>query len=439
MEKAGDGGYRLSNTPPGKNNSDSLFVLLAFSGGGSRAAAFSYGALEKLRDSEIGWEGQRHRMLDEVDVISSVSGGSLPAAYYGLFGDRIFEDFSDDVLCRNIGGDLIRRILAPVNLVRLCSPRFGRSDILAKMFTTDIYEGKTFADLIERNQRPFLVINSTDIALGTRFEFTQQQFDLLNSDLSSYPIGFAVAASSAYPGYLTPVTLRNYPKGPDFDAPAWIAEEERRDDPDRIRYPLFRNYQSYLLPDRPYIHLVDGGVSDNLGLLPVIQFAGGTAPKESIQIDSKKIAVKKFVIILVNAKQPGRAEYDTQPKVVSMFKVLVAAGEKPMTNFAALETAYLRTYIKTLTERQRIREQIANIWGEEEIKKKLPELDVPDTEYSFIEVSFDGITDEEEKTYLNSIPTSFKLNREQVDRLRSAAATILDAHPDFQKLLEGLQ
>jgi predicted acylesterase/phospholipase RssA len=438
-EEAGDNGYRLSNTPPGKNNSDSLFVLLAFSGGGSRAAAFSYGALEKLRDTEIAWEGQRHRLLDEVDVISSVSGGSLPAAYYGLFGDRIFEDFSDEVLCRNIGGDLMKRIVAPVNLVRLCSPRFGRSDILAKMFTTDIYEEKTFADLIDRNTRPFLVINSTDMALGSRFEFTQQQFDLLNSDLSSYPIGFAVAASSAYPGYLTPVTLRNYPKGPDFRAPAWIAEEERRDDPDRIRYPLFRDYQSYLLPDRPYIHLVDGGVSDNLGILPVIQFAGGAVPNESMQIDSKKIAVKKFVVILVNAKQPGHAEYNTQQKVVNLFKVLMAAGEKPMTNFAALETAYLRTYIRSLTERQRIREQITKIWGEEKIKEKMPDLDVPDTDYSFIEVSFDGLGDEDEKTYLNNIPTAFKLESEQVARLRRAAATILDAHPDFQKLLEGLQ
>ena len=437
--EAGDGGYRLSNTPPGKNNSDSLFVLLAFSGGGIRAAAFSYGVLEKLRDTEIGWEGQRHRFLDEVDVISSVSGGSLPAAYYGLFGDRIFEDFADKVLCRNIGGDLVKRIVSPGNIVRLLSPRFGRTDILAKMFANDIYEGKTFADLIKKHERPFLVINSTDLGLGSRFEFTQQQFDLLNSDLSSYPIGFAVAASSAYPGYLTPVTLCNYPKGPDFHAPEWLAEEQRRDDPSRIRYPLFLDYQSYLLPGNPYIHLVDGGVSDNLGILPVIQFAGGARASENIQIDKKQVAVKKFVIILVNAKQPGHADYNTRRKVVNLFRVLLAAGKNPMTNFSALETAYLRTYIRTLTEKQRIREQIAKISGEEEIKKKLPELDAPDIDYHFVEVAFDGIGDDDERKYLNEIPTAFKLEREYIDRLRLAAETILDTHPDFQKLLEGLQ
>ncbi|MFA6242991.1 MAG: patatin-like phospholipase family protein, partial [Candidatus Hydrogenedentales bacterium] len=401
----GDSGYRLSNTPPGKNNSDSMFVVLAFSGGGTRAAAFSYGVLEKLRDTEIVWEGEPHRLLDEVDVITSVSGGSLPAAYYGLFGDRIFEDFLDKVLCRNIGGDFMKQVFAPLNMVKLFSPRFGRTDILAKMFTSDIFEGKTFADLIAKNERPFLVINSTNIALGSRFEFTQQQFDLLNSDLASYPIGFAVAASSAYPGYLTPVTLTNYPKGPDFHPPAWIAEEERRDDPSRIRYPLFRDYQSYLKPGSPYIHLVDGGVSDNLGILPVIQFAGGALPSDSIQIDAKQIdaqqidakhvELKKFVIILVNAKQPGPTEYNTQQKVVNVFKVLLAAGEKPMTNFSTLETAYLRTYIRTLTERQRLRDQITNAFGEEEIKAKLPGLPASDTDYSFIEVAFDTQGDEQ--------------------------------------------
>lgn len=74
-------------------NDDELFVVLAFSGGGTRSAAFAYGVLEKLRDSPISVHGQARRLLDEVDVITSVSGGSFTAAYYGLFGERIFEDF----------------------------------------------------------------------------------------------------------------------------------------------------------------------------------------------------------------------------------------------------------------------------------------------------------------------------------------------------------
>ena len=91
-------GYRFDNIAPGPKNSDSLLVVLTFSGGGTRAAAFAYGVLEKLRDTEIVWDGQRRRLLDEVDVISSVSGGSFPAAYYGLFGDGIFDEFPEKAL-----------------------------------------------------------------------------------------------------------------------------------------------------------------------------------------------------------------------------------------------------------------------------------------------------------------------------------------------------
>src|SRR5262245_34256537 len=85
-------GYRFTNLPH-TNNSDSLFIVLAFSGGGTRAAALAYGVLEELARTQIVWEGRSGRLLDEVDLISSVSGGSFTAAYYGLYGDRIFSDF----------------------------------------------------------------------------------------------------------------------------------------------------------------------------------------------------------------------------------------------------------------------------------------------------------------------------------------------------------
>jgi NTE family protein len=77
-----------------------VFLLLAFSGGGTRAAALSYGVLRELRDTRVVVRGQETRLLDEVDVITSVSGGSFTSAYYGLFGDRIFEDYEQRFLRR---------------------------------------------------------------------------------------------------------------------------------------------------------------------------------------------------------------------------------------------------------------------------------------------------------------------------------------------------
>src|SRR5256885_16824013 len=107
------GGYRFS-TLSHAGNSDSLLVLLAFSGGGTRAAALSYGVLEELARTEIVWEGERRRLLDEVDLISSVSGGSFTAAYYALYGDRIFCDFESSFLKRNVQGRLLALYSSPI-------------------------------------------------------------------------------------------------------------------------------------------------------------------------------------------------------------------------------------------------------------------------------------------------------------------------------------
>ena len=116
------GGYRAKNFKNVGKDGDML-VMLTFSGGGTRAAAFSYGVLEALRDTEISIHGSKKRMLDSVDFISGVSGGSFTAAYYGLFGDRIFEDFESRFLKKNIQGELIRGTLFnPVNWAKFCFP-----------------------------------------------------------------------------------------------------------------------------------------------------------------------------------------------------------------------------------------------------------------------------------------------------------------------------
>ena len=128
-------------------SSRDIVVLLAFSGGGTRAAALAYGVLEELRDTVVEIGSEQRSMLDEVDLISGVSGGSFTAAYYGLFGDRIFEDFEEQFLRRNVQADLIRRVfLNPVNWFRLGSLGFSRSDLAAEHYDENIFAGKTIGD-----------------------------------------------------------------------------------------------------------------------------------------------------------------------------------------------------------------------------------------------------------------------------------------------------
>ncbi|HEX9047594.1 MAG TPA: patatin-like phospholipase family protein, partial [Verrucomicrobiae bacterium] len=176
-------GYRFE-TAVVSTNSDDTSVILAFSGGGTRAAALSYGVLQELAQTEVGPPNHEHRLLDDVTMVSGVSGGSITAAYYTLWGDRIFSDYESQFLKKHVQAGLFLRLLCPWNLARLTSPRFCSSDLAAEYYDDLLFKGATYADLTPRPGRPFLLVNATDLAIGARFEFSQDQFDLLHSDLS---------------------------------------------------------------------------------------------------------------------------------------------------------------------------------------------------------------------------------------------------------------
>jgi len=432
-------GYRYTNIAPAEGNSDSLCVILTFSGGGTRAAAFAYGVLEKLRDTEIVWEGQRRRLLDEVDVISSVSGGSLPAAYYGLFGNRIFEEFPDKVLYRDIQGDLIKQVFSPATWPKLFSSLYGRTDMMADDFSRKIFEKKTFADLLARNRRPFLIINATNVSSGNRFDFTQRQFDLLYSDLATYPIGNAVAASAAFPGLLTPMTLRNYPKEDDYVRPAWVDEELQIPDANRMRHRQAEEANAYIKSGGSFVHLTDGGVADNLAILPVIQLLGDSYPGDNASSVLAGGAVKKVVIILANAECSTQAELDTKGQGLGLLKMLGVVTSTPMGNFSAAELALFRLFAQQSTDKQMIREQITELYGPDAVAQHFPQLVTPNIDYHLVEVDYSQVPDEIQRAYLNNIPTAFRLKREEVDTLRDLAGKILDSNTEFQRLLAGLQ
>lgn len=268
-----EGGYRVglhrrSGVP------ESLVFGLSFSGGGTRAAALAYGVLEELAHTRVTVDGKEHRVLDLVESISAVSGGSFTAAYYGLFGDRLFADFEEKFLKRNMQHEIASTFFAPTNLFSMSSPYYGRSDVVAEYLDEVLFEGKTFADLeqaVRREKRPFVLINATDMARTSRFEFSQDQFDLLCSDLGGYKVSRAVAASSAVPVVFSPVTLSNYAGRCSYRQPDWMVHALRDRHESVRRYTVATDLQSYLdSGKRKYIHLLDGGLSDNLGLRAVL-------------------------------------------------------------------------------------------------------------------------------------------------------------------------
>jgi len=428
------GGYRFS-TLSNAGNSDSMQVVLAFSGGGTRAAALSYGVLDKLARTEIVWEGQRRRLSDEVDMISSVSGGSFTAAYYALYGDQIFTDFDQKFLSRNSQRQMLWRFCSPRNWVRLASPHFNRSDLAAEFYDRKLFHGKTFGDLMEKNRRPFLSIKATDMSLGGGFEFTQDQFDFLCSDLSTFPVARAVAASAAFPILLSPVTVNNYAGSCEVVEPLWMAsaltnkwERSRR----AVKARELRSYQN--AKERPYVHLLDGGLTDNLGLRGPLEEAVAWGGARNTLQRLKLQQVRKIVIIAVNAESKKNRDWDRSKAPPNIVQVTMALATVPMNRYS-FET--LEVYKESVKQWEaELNDASPSPAGE--AGAALSNGTSPRVKLYMIDVSLDGLRDETERDYVAKLPASLKLPHGAVERLRADAATLLEQSETYRELLRDL-
>ena len=363
-------------------------------------------------------------MLDEVDIINAVSGGSIAAAYYGLYRDRIFEDFESRFLRRDVESDL-KRMLA-TNLLRLASPRFGRSDLLAEYFDREIFDRKTFADLARGSLRPFVVINAADLSTGARFPFTQGQFDLLCSDLSAVPVGRAVAASAALPPYFTAITLWNYAGtcgavslpglAAGFLQPSAAHEaarlHEARSYLDRMR--------------RPYVHLVDGGLIDNLGMRVAIDFAVELGGFVQLVEALGYHHLTHAVFISVNAETDPNYAIDQSADAPNFWQALNALKLPGRAHSIEL-VEQLRTSFTRWREEVKGQRRIATSANVD-----------PAPHFYFIDVSLRAIADQKEREVFMGIPTALTLDHATVDSLRAIARRLLLDSPDFKRLVSDL-
>lgn len=404
-------GYRAATVVRNRSQDDML-VVLSFSGGGMRASAMAYGVLEQLsRDIWLDRNQREIRLLDTVDVISAVSGGAVPAAYFALYGDRMFDDFAARYLYHDVGAALKKRFFySPRNWFRLIHKDFTRADVFAEFFDSQLFNGARYQDLDTTGRRPFLIINATDIGVASRFEFTQDEFDRLCLNLHRWPISRAVAASSAVPALITPVTLTNHAGHCGYRLPSWVENVAADTDHSDRRYHLATSRLLRADPARyGYLHLVDGALSDNLGVGAILEAL------LSPDVDQLRAeAPKRLVILMVNAgdSQAERIGGDDDPP--GFFDMLRLMGTVPVDRHTAESKAVLR----------------------EQLTKRMERVD--SSELYFIEVELSSLRDHPQWDPLIRLPTSFSLERGQVDALRQAAAQLLREAPDYQRWLQAL-
>ena len=405
----------------------SMIAAVTLSGGGARAAAFGYGVLKALHQTPITLNGRNTSLLDQVGVITGVSGGSIVATYYAAFGTETFNRFETDFLRQNFQDTLISHALKPGNLIDLSSPWFGRTQLLAQRLD-GLYRGKTFGDMWARPGHPRLLVSATDLSLGSSFEFSWDQFSRICSDLASVPLSFAVAASSAVPLALSPVTVKNYAGSCQLPAAgeASAASSGKAVDDYRTRLlrSQLRSYQD--AKTRPFIHLVDGGVADNLGVRSLLDRSVSEGGIRRLMRKLPPGVVRKLVLITVNAERDPSERIDESDKVPSTLQVI--------------DAMLFGTGAKATEETLGLLGDMTQQW-KRELSTAAPDgksAFAVDAQIYLITVNLRDAPEAMERSRLLQIPTAFSISLDDVTRLIQAGDQVLKASPGFQELIKAL-
>jgi NTE family protein len=394
-----------------------IAMVLAFSGGGTRAAAFSYGVLKELRDTRVITDGKQQTLLDEVDLINSVSGGSFTAAYYGINREKTFRHFERDFLKRDFQNELISKILNPLYWFKSLANGFDRTELAVDYYDKQLFHKATLGDF-RSEDGPIIAIHATDIGTGERFTFIPDFFRLICSDWESFPVARAVTASSAVPIAFAPVALENHASNCNDSVPPWL--KQAREDPDWQRRDMARALLSYHdVKDRDYIHLVDGGITDNLGLRATQEFIemNGDVRRAIRKSDGKPF--RHLVIISVNSATRPSPKFEKSPE------------EPP---FAAVADASTNSMMRRYNN-----DTLKAMHGS--VREWAKGLSTPENKVQghLIEVNFEQVKSRKTRGLLNRIPTSLGLPEEEIELLTAQGRELLRNSPEFRKLLQELR
>jgi NTE family protein len=391
--------------------------------------------------------GQSRSLIDDVAVVSSVSGGSVIAAHFALYGPEGLERFAPEFLVpdnmRTLGLDAIK----PISWFQLAVTGSSRIDIIEELFDNQLFKKKTFLDLNQPG-KPYLILNATDMGSGEIFAFTPKRFDDICSDLDKEPISAGVAASSAVPIVLSPVAFQNFSvthcKG--RPTPQWIITRLNG------RFAPYLNLQTFKLARYAndlrqganafrkidYLYFLDGGLADNLaihGLLetisspyaaPIIAGQNSGLKESNTVLDALNAGkIKKVAVIIINARADsptGLSQSASRPGIVDMIESVTSI---PLSSTTASVNSQMDVLLAELKG--------AGGGGPGDPLFKGLRI------YG-VQVDFDQLRDSDPRQRelhekANVIPTAWTITKENREVLEEAGTILLRQHPCFQRLL----
>jgi len=413
---------------------DDTVIALSFSGGGTRAAAFSYGVLSGFAQTQVTTPERTMPLLDRIDFVTGVSGGAVLAAYYGLKKRRALADFRERFLLRNAEQDL-QMNLNLMNIARGLQGGVNDSTRFPRWLDANLFEGATFKSLLNE-RRPQVWINASDIYDRTPFVFGRVTFGALCSDLSSYPISLAVAASSAVPVVFAPVVVQGFPGRCAVPLPAWV--QRVRANPDAP--PLLKDYANALVRyhdgEVHYVKLLDGGMVDNYGLagFTIARLAADTPygplePEEAVKL-------RRLMFLVVDSGRAPSGSWAQTVKGPSGINLITAASD------TATESGAVGSYSAFQDAMDEWHDTLVNwrcgLTAAERRRYGAPEhFNCRDVKFFVGRIAFEQLGPERAAA-LNAVETRFKLPPDQVDMLIEAGRDALKTNAVFRSFVTSL-
>ena len=402
-------------------------VALAFSGGGTRAAAFAHGVMLGL-DRMRAADGRSY--FDKIVFLSGVSGGSVAAAYYGLKGRAAIGDFRERFLIRNAEEGLDTNV-SLVNLARGLEGGINDASRLPRWLDRNLFDGATLGDLYQPG-KPIVWINASDLYNRTPFLFSPLTFAALCSDAHAYPLSQAVAASAAVPVAFVPIVLATFPDGCNMPLPPWVerALADRNAGAQARAFALA--LKRYRDPGQiRYVKLADGGLTDNFGLSGlVIARAAGGEPYAPLPRE-KAVRLRRVVFIVVNAGVGSRGDWARTVQGPSGVEMLGAVTDTAINSavrsgFDAFRLSVrdwedqTRKWRCRLPQTETARLGVAKDWRCSAIN------------FDVVEIAFDQL-DPARAARLSNVPTRLQLPGDAVDLVVQAGTDAVLAHPALRR------
>jgi NTE family protein len=429
-------GENASLVEPAVIGDGELYIGLAFSGGGFRATSFAYGMLEELRAAGVE-TGTPDGLLDQVRLVSGVSGGSIIAAQFGLKGPAGLTGFREDFLMTDGEAYMVTSGLNPLTIAKGVAGGVNGRDTFGRYLDDTLFNGATFADL-RKASRIKTWINATDMANNTPFLFSPETFDALCSDLSKVRLSEAVAASAAFPLVFTPIVLEAHQGKCDYREPDWLTAARYNPEATAAMRAHARALESYTNADEvKFVKLLDGGITDNFGTTGLaVERARAQVPYAPLTAE-EAVKLKRMLFLVANAGV--EEDYDWTQKVSGPGGVNLAMSIATSAMSAASRSGYdsmrgeLRFWEAELID-WRCNLPLAEV---RRLRGSTAGWDCKDVKLFVGEASFASLPPAL-RDDLNKVPTRLKLQPGQVDMVIEAGRLATRMTPEFNGFLASL-